>query len=144
MPVMSGHGSTLAFGTTTTFAPGYTSIGGFGATRETLPTSGLSTTGAETTIGGDLFQIGEFSSRFLFDPATLATGEAGCIDDLLFDSGAVSAAETATITYPAAGSSCAGTADVTGFEMEELATNTIIAASITVKYQDWPTFSDAT
>ena len=143
MGLLSGHGSTLGFGTTSTFSPAYTSIGGFGASRETLRTSVLSTQGAHTTIGGDLFEIEPFTANYYLDPDTLATTEANAIDDLLFDSGAVSAAETATVTLPNSGASTiAQTADVTGFRIEDLVTDTIVAASITVQFQDWPTIAE--
>lgn len=146
MAIISGHGATLGFGTTTTFSPAYTSIGGFEASRESLDTSHLGTGGARTKIGGDLFDVGPFSSSFFFDPQLTATTEGNSVDDLLFDSGEVSASETVTITYPGAGTgkTCAGSAHVTGFAIEELATDTLLMANITIQFDDWPTFDDGT
>ena len=146
MAIISGHGATLGFGATSTFSPAYTSIGGFEASRESLDTSHLGTTGARTKIGGDLFDVGPFSSTFFFDPQLTATGEGNAIDDLLFDSGAVSVSETVTITYPGAGTgkSVSGSAHVTGFAIEELTTDQLLMANITIQWDDWPTFEDGT
>lgn len=145
MAIQSGHGATLAFGTTTTFSPGYTSLGGFEATRETLDTSGLATTGVRTKIGGDLYDLGEQTHSYLVDPATLATTEANSIDDILFVGGTGSAAplgaETITLTL-SGGASFAGSGYVTGFAIEEIATDQLIAASITTQYADWPTIAE--
>ncbi|MCA9232501.1 MAG: hypothetical protein KDA57_17765 [Planctomycetales bacterium] len=140
---LSGHGSTLGFGTTTTFSPGYTSIGGWGLSRESLDTSTLATTGARTKIGGDLYDIEPFTSSYFLDPDTLATTEANAIDDLLFDSGAVSASETVTITFPNSGAAtAAGAAHVTGWNIEDLVTDKLIVCSITTQFNDWPTIAE--
>lgn len=140
---LSGHGATLGFGTTTTFAPAYTSLGGWGLSRESLDTSGLATTGARSKVGGDLYDVEPFTATYFFDPTTLATGEANSIDDILFDSGSVSASETVTITYPDAGAAtAAGSAHVTGWNIEDLVTDTLMVSSITTQFDDWPTFAE--
>ena len=144
MALMSGHGTTLGFSVSTLFSPGYTSIGGYSMTRESLDTSTLATTGARTMIGGDLFTPGDFTSTYLLDPALQGAAEAQGIDILLFDAGAVAASETVTVTLPVAGSTVAGLAHVTGFELEDLTTDTIIAASITVQWDAAPAWTDAT
>ena len=140
---LSGHGATLGFGTTSTFSPAYTSIGGFSASRSSLDTSHLGTTGARTKIGGDLYDISPFTSNFFIDPSTFATGEACSLDDILFDSGAVSVSETATITYPDAGAATvAGSAHVTGVSLPELITDTLAVGDLTVQFDDWPTIAE--
>lgn len=146
MAIISGHGTTLAFGTTTAFAPGYTTIGGFAATRESLDTSTLATTGARTKIGGDLYEVGAFTSQFFFEPALTGAAEAQCVDTLLFDTGNVAASETVTITFndpTAQVQKVSGSAHVTGFALEDMTTNSLLVASVTVQWDDWPTFADA-
>lgn len=146
MAIISGHGATLAFGASTGFTPKYTSIGGFEASRESLDTSYLGTTGCRTKVGGDLFDIGPFTSTFFFEPAETATTEDCSFDDLLFDSGNAAAAETVTIIYndPTANTqSVSGSAHVTGVAIEDLATDTLLMASVTIQWNDWPVFADA-
>lgn len=140
MAFQSGHGATLAFGTTTTFSPGYTSHSGFEGTRESLDTSVLATTGARTMIGGDLFAVGPQTHTYLFDPTLVDTGEAGSVDDLLFDSGSAAAAETITLTLGGA-PSMAGSGHITGFALEEVTTDQLLVASITSQWEDWPTIA---
>ncbi len=140
---ISGHGATLGFGTTTTFSPGYTSIGGWAAARESLDTSTLATTGARTKIGGDLFDIAPFSCEFLLDMELIEAGEADCPDDLLFDSGAAAAAETITVTYPNTNTgTCAASGHVTEWSIGDLVTDTLMTGTIAVQWNDWPVFSD--
>ena len=142
MAVISGHGATLGFGTYTTFSPKYTTIGGFEATRESLVTSDLSTTGAHTKIGGDLFDVGPFSSTFLFEPELSDDTGSNNLDGLLFATGEIKADQVVTITYPDTGAATvAGTAHVTGVGLEDLSTDTLCAANITVQFNDWPTFT---
>lgn len=143
MAIKSGHGSTLAFTTTSTFSPGYTSFGGFEASRPALDTSVLSTTGARTKIGGDLYDVSEMTNTFYLDPTLLFAAEADSIDDILFDSNAVSAAETITLTLNGGATFVSPNAGgfVTGFALEELTTDQLIAASITVDFGDFPTIA---
>lgn len=143
MAIQSGHSSTFTFGTTTTFLPAMTTIGGFEATRESLDTSGLATTGARTKIGGDLYEIGPNTHSYLLDPDTLAAGEANSIDDLLFDSNAASASEAMTILLDNAGASTiAGDGHVTGWSLEDLTTDAIIACTLTTQWDAWPTITE--
>lgn len=138
MGLNSGHGATLGFGTTTTWSPDYTSIGSWGYSRPSLDTSHLGTTGARTYIGGDLYAISPFTATFLWD----ADPANDPVDTLLFDSGDVTASETATISYPDAGaSSAAGSAHVTGWEQGELVTDTLMTGTITVQFNDAPTLA---
>ena len=143
MAIQSGHGATLAFGTTTTFSPGYTTIGGFEISRDSLDTSTLATAGARLKIGGDLYDVGPQTHSYLIDPTLFLATEAGAIDDLLFDGGAVSVAESITITL-AIGGSFAGTGHVTGFALEDLGTDQLIAATISTQWNDWPTVTQQT
>lgn len=146
MAIISGHGATMTFTTSSGFTPKYTSIGGWEASRPSLDTSYLATTGCRTKVGGDLFEIGSFTSTFFFEPAETAAGEDCSLDDILFDSGSAAAAETVTITYndPTANTqSVNGSAHVVGAAIEDLATDTLLVASITIQWNDWPTFADA-
>lgn len=148
MAIISGHGATLVFGTSTGFTPKYTSIGGFDLSRETLDTTYLSTAGARTYVPGDIWAIGPFTSSFFFEPAETATSEDCSFLDLLFDTGTTkaAAAETVTVTYndPTANTqSVSGSAFVTGAAIEDLATDTLLMASVTIQWATWPTFTDA-
>jgi len=145
MAIISGHGATLTFGTTSTFTPKFTSIGGFEASRESLDTSYLLTTGARTKVGGDLFDVGSFSAPFFFEPDQSETTEDCCFDDIMFDSGSVAASETVTITYPTAlatDPTVSGAAHVTAVAIEDLATDTLLVANVTLQWNDWPTFTN--
>ena len=143
MAIMSGHGSALTFGTTSTFSPSFTSLGGLEVSRESLDTSGLATAGARTQIGGDLYTVSPMTHTYLLDPSTLASGGANSIDDLLFDSSAVSASEEVTITLAnSEASTIAGDAHITGFAMEDLATDQLIAATITLQFDAYPTITE--
>jgi len=149
MAIISGHGTTLAFGTVTTFTPLYTTIGGFAATRESLDTSSLSTTGSRTKVGGDLFDVGAFTSSFFFEPALTGSGESNEIEKLLFDpdeTGTVRGSITATIAFndpTAAVQKISGSSHLTGFAIEDMTTNSLVVANITVQWDDWPAFADA-
>ena len=217
--LQTGHGSTLAFGTTTAFSPGFTSIGGPGWTRISIDTSVLTTDGARTMIGSDVWSVSPVVSNYLLDPSTLATTEANSIDDLLFTknetstgtaqsgtantivlasaetytdnelvsasitlTGGTGAGQTRTITanvestdtatvYPpwgttpdgtttysvvkdpmapdetvtittSNGASFAGSGHVTALEIEDLSTNSLIAASLSSQWADTPTVGD--
>ena len=139
MAIQSGHGAALTFATTAAFAPGYTTIGGFEASRDSLDTSTLATTGARTKIGGDLYDVGPQTHTYLLDPTLLATAEAGSIDDLLFDSGAVAASDSSIVITLAGGGTFTKDGHVTGFSLEDLSTDQLIAATITTQWNDWPT-----
>lgn len=140
--IISGHGATLGFGTSTGWTPLYTSIGGFGFSRPSLDTTGLATTGARTKKGGDVFDISPFSSSFFFQPDQLETGLDNSIDDLLYDSGEAAGSETVTVTYPdTASSTAAGSAHVNELSIEDLVTDQLVMASVGVQWDDSPTFS---
>lgn len=145
MAIDTGHGAALTFGTTSTFAPAFTAIGGPGWTRDSVDTSVLATTGARTMIGGDLWAIAPVASTYLMDPSTLTTTEANSIQDLLFDSGAMTPDESdsngITITFPNS-ATFLGTGHITGLELEDLTTDTLVAASLTFQWNDSPTISE--
>lgn len=149
MAIISGHGTTLVFAGTgkTSFSPGYTTIGGFEVSRESLDTSTLATTGARTKVGGDLFEVGAFTSTFFFEPALTGAGEAQCIDTMLFVSGAAATgSDTVTIAFndpTTAIQKVSGSAHVTGFALEDMTTNSLVVGTITVQWDDMPTFADA-
>ena len=121
--LQTGHGTTLAFGTTTGFSPGYTAIGGPGWNRNTLDTSVLATTGGRPSIGGDVWTVKPIVSTYLLDPSTLATSQANSIDDLLFNKN-----ETSTGTARAS----AGNNEIKLATAETYTDNELISASITL------------
>ena len=141
MAIMTGHGATLAFGTTSTFAPAFTSIGGPGWTRDSIDTSALATAGARTMIGGDLWAIAPIACSYLLDPSTLAGVEANSIDSLLFDAAAMTVDESAiTITLAnTEASTFANGGHITALEIEDLTTDALIAVGLTVQWDDTPT-----
>lgn len=138
MAALSGHGSALAFGTTTAWTPLYTTIGTFGYSgREKLDISTLATVGSRDYVAGDLYDVDGGTSTYLVDPAEWATDEDNEIDQILFTdiTGTALAAETLTITLPDSGAATiSGTGYVTALEFGELATNTILTATLT---HDW-------
>lgn len=141
--IKSGHGSTLAFGTTTTFTPAYTSIGGLNLTRPSLDATVLASDGVRPMLGGDLFSLGPVSAPFLYDQSEMATGADCSLEDLLFDSGAVSADETATLTLAnSEASTYAALAHVTGFEQAELVTDQLWSATLSIQFNVMPTFTE--
>ena len=145
--IQTGQGATLTFGTTSTFAPAFTTIGGPSWTRDSIDTTALSTTGARTQIGADLWAIGAISSTYLMDPSTLLATEANSIQDLLFDAGAMTVDESAsngiTLTlFNTEASTFWGTGHITSLEMEELTTDSLIAASLTFQWNDTPTITE--
>lgn len=145
--LQTGHGTTLAFGTTAAFSPSYTSIGGPGWTRDSIDTSSLSTAGARTMIGGDLWAISPIQSTYLLDPALLddtpAAEESNAIQFLLFNSGAMTVDETITITT-SNGAIFAGSGHVTALEVEDLTTDSLVVASLSTQFADTPTITDGT
>lgn len=219
--LQTGHGTTLVFGTTAAFLPGYTAIGGPGWTRDSHDTTVLTTAGARTSIGGDIWGISPIVSNYLVDASTLATGEANSIDDLLFNKSTTStgtaqggststtivlaaietytddelvsakvtltggtgagqsrtitanvgSTDTATVVPPwvvtpvggsttysivkdpmtvdetititlDGGASFSGSGHVTALEMEDLTTDQLVAASVSVQFADSPTIGD--
>lgn len=143
MGIQTGHGSTMAFGTTSTFSPAYTTLGGVKYSRQSHQTSGLATTGAHTMIEGDLYTLEPQTHEYLMDPETLATTEANAIDDLLFDSGNAAASETITQTLANAGASTfAGSGHVTELDVGQLTTDQLILVSLTTQWNDAPTITE--
>ena len=115
----TGHGTTLAFTTTSGWTPDYISITGPGATREVLDSTHLGTTGARSKEPGDLPDWQPFTCEYFFDP----------------DDGypPISAAkETVTITNPDT-STEACTAFVSGFEGATRVTDELMRCTLTVQ-----------
>ena len=149
MAVVSGHGSTLAFTTESAYAPGYTSIGGWGVSRESLPLGHLGTVGNFTYVGGDLYTIEPFECAMFVDIELIEGAEAQSPDTILFESGvgasagAVHTTDTCTVTYPNTNAgSASGASHVTGWSIGDLVTDTLMTGSISVQWNDWPVFSD--
>jgi hypothetical protein len=141
--LVTGRGTTLGFGSTTTWTPKYVSFSGFGAQRPSIDTSYLGTTGARTKIGGDLYEISPMTAPFFLEPDELATGGLCSLDDILFDSGNASAAETMTLTLADAGAATmAATGHVVGVDIQEIVIDQLVMAELTVQFNDWPTIAE--
>lgn len=127
MSVGTGHGATIAFGTSTTFVAEFTSIGGIDVSRVALDTTHLGTTSARSFQPGDLPDYGSCVLSFNFAhkqvvPPITAT-----------------AAEQITITLPEATSTgnpptLVGSGFITDFSFPELITDTLMAATATIKW----------
>lgn len=139
--IQTGHGATLTF-TATGSAPAFTgtfiSVGGFEQGREVLDSSHLGTTDYRTKKSGDLVDPGEFTVEMFFDvdvqpPVTQADGE-----------------YTVRVTYPdstsgaGAGGYVEGGGFISGWSSAELVTDQLMTASITVAWEDGPTWTDET
>lgn len=125
MPI-TGNTATITFGTSG-FTASFTEIGGTEETRESLDNSHLGTTTKKTYQPDDLYEPGEFTAMFYWDP------EFGTFPPI---SGA---AETVTITYPLpSGSSTNGTLAGTGFvtrrKSGDLRNGELAVGEITVKW----------
>lgn len=141
--LVTGAGTTLGFGTTATWSPKYTQIGGFGAQRPSIDTSYLGTTGARTKIGGDLYEISPITAPFFIEPDEMATLNFCSLDDILFDAGKVSASETVTLTLADAGAATmAGAAHVTGINIQDIVIDQLVMAELSVQFNDWPTIAE--
>lgn len=135
MAVATGHGTTLAFGTSS-FTAAYTEIGGFTQERPALDTSDLSTTGHRTMIPGDLATPGSFDITGFYDTTDGLPNASGT--NMM-----TTAAETVTQTIPdSAGGSDAtfvGSAFLTSMTSPTLATDTLMTFGATVQWADDPT-----
>jgi len=128
-----GNGASITFGTSG-FTGSLMSIDGNEITREPVETSHLGTTTAKTFIPDDLYDAGELSVTFQYDP-----------DEQPPFAGA---AETITITFPVPsglnnGATCAGTGFVTSFKQPELSVGELMEAEMTIKFSGALTFVDA-
>jgi len=124
MPVDTGTGATITFGTSS-WSANILSIDWSGLSRDSIETTHLGTTAAKTFIPEDLYDSGEVSLDFQFD-----------VDDFPpIDQ----AAETITITAPLSSSgSTAGKWAATGF-MTDFSFNVttgaeLMSGSATVKF----------
>ena len=142
MAVQSGQGAALTLAGISTFLPSYTAIGGPGWSRESLDTTGLANTGSRSSIGGDLYTISPVSCSFYLAPELLDTGEANCIEDLLYSSGSPLADNTITVTLANADESTfAATGHVTELQIEDFTTDQLIAGSLTFQWNTTPTIT---
>ena len=139
----TGHGATLAFGTTTAWAAEYTSIGGSEQSREPIQTSHLGTTDYHTKIPGDLVDPGGFDCEFWYNPILAEP-------DTLNLPPVTAVLETITITFPKTGATAGsaatiiGTGFVTSFSTPELTSDGLMAGSIHIEWADGPAFSEET
>jgi len=118
---LTGHGTTLTFGTTTGWTPDYISIAGPGATREVLQTTHLGTTGAHTKAPGDLPNWQAVTCEYFYDPADGYPPIAA-------------AAETITLTNPDAGDATeVFSGFVSGFEGATRVTDELMKCNLTIE-----------
>ena len=126
----TGLGTTLGFGTTTTWSPDYLSVAGPSISRGTLQTSHLGTTGGfHTFIQEDLADGGEYSAEFFVDE-----------DDGFPPFSA--APETITLTN-SDGSTEAFTGLVTGYEGPTRTIGALKMATLVIKVAGPITFTPA-
>lgn len=132
----TGHGATIAFGTTTTYTPDTTSIGGINASRTAIPVPhlGLSRVGSggsawTTKIVGDIITPGSLEVSTYWVPAS---------NKLLPPIGL--AQETVTITYANAdATTIAFPAAVTSFQLSSAESDQPMLLSYTLDMMDLPT-----
>jgi hypothetical protein len=130
-----GAGATLTFGTSGTTL-NKVSVQSQGYAREALETTHLATTGGyKTYIPADFKEPGTVSLSWLYDPDVQPPIEA--------------ATETITITHPVPTGAVAGATEVfsgfvTDWDPPELANDTVMTATLTIKKTGIPTFTDAT
>ncbi len=128
-----GTGATITFGTSG-FSASIISMEWGGLTREDVDTTHLGTTTAMTYIPGDLYDPGDLTITFQYDPDTQAPITA--------------AAETITITYPipsglSSGATHAGTGYINSFTPGSLTVDELMEAEAVVKFSGAISFVDA-
>ncbi len=139
MAVGTGHGATIAFGTSTTFTPLIISIDGAEESRPRLDTSHLGTTGHRTFIPGDLREFSTFTVTCLADPTVAADMNVPF----------VSTPETLTITLgktvaaSSSGATYGGTniAFITGRTLPSVATDNLMTYTFDISWASTPTFT---
>jgi hypothetical protein len=137
MAVGTGHGATIAFTTSNTFAPSVISIDGGDVTRPRLDTSHLGTSGARTMIPGDLREVGTWTVTCLANPTTA----------VLLAPPIGSAAETITITLgktvPAssAGAIYAGTGFVVSRSYPSVQSDNLMTFTYEISWASEPSFT---
>lgn len=144
MSLATGRGSTLTFGTTSTFTPDITQIGGFGWNRPSLDTSHLGTVGVRTMRGGDLYTLDPVTASIFIEPDEFATTDDTSIADILFDSGAAAASESAiTLTFADSGAATmAAAGHITGFTIDDIVIDQLVTGSVTFQWDLSPTISE--
>lgn len=121
MAVITGHGTTISWGTTTGWTPTCISITGPGATREVLDTTHLGTTGARSKKPGDLPDWQPVTVDYFYEP-----------EDGYPPIAAV--AETITLTNPDAGAATeVFSGFVSGFEGAEHVTDQLMRCTLTIQ-----------
>ena len=139
--INTGHGGTLTF-TPNDSAPAWTasyiSLSGFEQSRPVLDKSHLGTTDYREKVPGDLIEPGEFTAELFFDvdeQPPLTQGEEEY---------------TVRITYPLSSSGTTvggyvqGDAFISSWTTGDVATDALMTASITVVWEDGPTWTDET
>ena len=130
--IRTGHGASIAF-TTSAFVASFRSIGSFSMARPEVDTSHLATVLYRTFIPGDLIDPGEFTCEFLYNA-----------DQQPPISGA---SETITISCPGPGggidpATIAGPGFVKSWDSPEMVTDSLMVASVTIKWGGTITFTD--
>lgn len=122
MAQISGKGTTIGFGTTTTWSPKYVSIGGVSPSRGDLETTHLATANNYKTFKPeDFVDGGEITLDCFWEP------ENGFPP-------ITAAAETITITYPDTGAATvAFSGYVKSFEVQEAVNDQLLRMTLTIK-----------
>lgn len=126
MAQITGRGALIGFGTTTTWSPKYTSIGGASPSREDLKTSHLATAATsgvywDTFKPGDMVDGGEITCEAFWEPEN-GFAPIGV------------APETITITYPDTGAATvAFSGYVKAFTIGDAVLDSLLTVSITIK-----------
>lgn len=142
MATYTGNSTTLGFATTDigggeTTAMSWISIAGFDWTRPSINNSHLGTSYWEAYIPGDLWDAGEMSADFIFDPDQMLAWKAtGDVDSPweLTPGADLSDSETITITFPSPSPTLVGAGFITGISMGEITNNERITGTVTWRY----------
>jgi len=130
MAQITGKGTTIGFGTTTTWSPKYISIGGLSPSREDLKTTHLATANNyETYKPGDFVEGGDVSLECFWEP------ENGLPP-------ITAAAETITMTYADTGAATiVFSGYVKAFSIMEAVNDALLRMSLTLKVAAAPTYT---
>lgn len=128
-----GDGATITFGTSS-FTGEFKTLQHTGVSRASVPTTHLATSPAKTFMPGDLYDPGEISGVFAYDPDTQPPFSG--------------VAETITLTFPvptgkSTGATLAASGFITDFSEPSLETDTEMQANITIKLSGALTYTDA-
>lgn len=137
MPTFNtGHGATIAFGTTG-FTAAFRSLGGFDQDRGEHDKSHLGTTVYREIKPGDLIDPGEFEAEFFYNPDVQPPISSPAETITITLAKAISS--TGTVTN---GAVIAGSGFVKKWSTPTITTDELLASSLTIRWADGPTFTD--